>query len=74
MKQRYYLYRMGTLVMLDDLTLDDAKTYQGYYVLDLGPDLQSPVHGMLLGGRVRELSPDKFPTDFRAKLLMLDVP
>ena len=74
MKQRYYLYRMGTLVMLDGLTLDDAKTYQGYYVLDLGSDLQSPVHGMLLGGRVRELTPDKFPTAFKAHLLILDVP
>jgi hypothetical protein len=29
---------------------------------------------MLLGGRVRELEPDKFPTAFKAHLLILDVP
>jgi hypothetical protein len=74
MKPRYYLYRMGALFMLDDLTLDDAKKYQGFYCLDMGADLQSPTHGMMLGGRLKELSPDKFPTDFRAKLLVLDVP
>jgi len=74
MKSRYYLYRMGTLVMLDDISLDDARKYQGYYCLDMGADLRSPSHGMMLGGRLKELSADKFPTDFRAKLLVLDVP
>jgi hypothetical protein len=74
MKSRYYLFRQGNLVLMDDMTLDQATQYQGYYCLDLGPDLCSPTWGMLLGGRVRELEPDKFPTAFKAHLLILDVP
>lgn len=74
MKTRYYLYRSGNLVQLDDITLDEAKKYQGYYCLDMGHDLNSPSWGMMLDGRLRDLSPDKFPTAFRAQLLVLDVP
>lgn len=74
MKSRYYLFRQGHLVILDEINLDQTKEYQGYYCLDMGSDLNSPNWGMMLGGRIKELSPDKFPTAFRAQLLVLDVP
>jgi hypothetical protein len=74
MKPRYYLYRMGNLVQLDYLCLDDLKLYQGYYCLDMGHDLQSPTWGMVLGGNIQEVKPDNFPTAFKAHLLILDVP
>lgn len=71
MKSRYYLYRMGTFVESNEL---DMNKFQGYYCVDLGADLSSPTLGMIAGGRIRELSLDKFPTAFRAHLLILDVP
>lgn len=74
MKSRYYLYRMGNFVELNEMTLDQTKQFQGYYVLDLGADLQSPTWGMVLGGRIKEVKPDNFPTAFKAHLLVLDVP
>lgn len=74
MKPRFYLYRLGTFKTLDVLTTDDLSLYQGYYCLDLGQDLQSPTFGMIAGGRIMDMSLDKFPTAFRAHLLVLDVP
>jgi hypothetical protein len=74
MKSRYYLFRQGNLVQLDEMTVDQAKEFQGYYCVDMGPDRNSPQVGMWLGGRIRDLSLDKFPTAFRAQLLVLDVP
>lgn len=74
MKSRYYLFRMGKLVQLDHMDLDDTKLYQGYYCLDMGQDLNDPQHGMMLGGRLRQLDPDKFPSAFKAQLLILGVP
>ena len=74
MKSRFYLYRMGNFKELDIMTTDDLAMYQGYYCLDLGQDLNSPTWGMVLGGRIKEVKPDNFPTAFRAHLLVLDVP
>lgn len=74
MKSRVYLYRLGVFKQLDTLTIDDLKLYQGYYCLDMGADMQSPTMGMIAGGVIRALSLDKFPTAFRAHLLVLDVP
>ena len=74
MKSRVYLYRLGVFKQLDTLTIDDLKLYQGYYCLDMGADLHSPTMGMIAGGVIRHLSLDKFPTAFRAHLLVLDVP
>jgi len=74
MKPRYYLYRMGNLVQLDCMRLDDFIQYQGYYCLDMGHDLQSPTWGMILGGHMKTVKPDNFPTAFKAHLLILDVP
>jgi hypothetical protein len=71
MKSRFYLYRMGTFVEANEI---DYSKYQGYYCLDLGEDRSSPQFGMLVGGQFRDLSLDKFPTAFRAHLLVLDVP
>lgn len=71
MKSRYYLYRMGTFVEANEI---DMSKFQGYYCLDLGADLISPTFGMIAGGVLRSLSLDKFPTSFRAHLLILDVP
>lgn len=71
MKSRYYLYRMGNFVETNEL---NAGLFQGYYCLDLGADLQSPTWGMVLGGRIKEVKPDNFPTAFKAHLLVLDVP
>lgn len=74
MKSRFYLYRLGVFKEQDVLTTDDLKFYQGYYCLDMGQDLQSPTFGMIAGGRIMDMSFDKFPTAFRAHLLVLDVP
>lgn len=74
MKSRVYLYRLGVFKQLDTLTIDDLRFYQGYYCLDMGQDLQSPTFGMIAGGMIRNMSLDKFPTAFRAHLLVLDVP
>jgi hypothetical protein len=71
MKSRYYLYRMGTFVEANEI---DYEMFQGYYCLDLGADRSSPSFGMIAGGVLRPLSLDKFPTAFRAQLLVLDVP
>lgn len=74
MKSRFYLYRLGVFKTLDVLTTDDLQLYQGYYCLDMGQDLQSPTFGMIAGGRIMNMSLDKFPAAFRAHLLVLDVP
>jgi hypothetical protein len=71
MKSRFYLYRMGTFVEANEI---DMSKFQGYYCLDLGSDLNSPHFGMIAGGWFNDLSLDKFPTAFRARLLILDVP
>lgn len=71
MKSRYYLYRLGTFLEANEI---DRTLYQGYYCLDMGHDLMSPTFGMIAGGVLRDLSLDKFPTAFRAHLLVLDVP
>jgi len=71
MKSRYYLYRMGTFVEANEI---DYSQFQGYYCVDLGVDRNSPDFGMIAGGVLRDLSLDKFPTAFRAHLLILDVP
>jgi hypothetical protein len=72
MKPRYYLYRMGNFQEAHDGA--DLNQFQGYYCLDLGADRQSPTWGMVLGGHLREVKPDNFPTAFKAHLLILDVP
>jgi len=72
MKSRYYLYRMGKFVEATDNA--SLWEYQGYYCLDMGVDRQSPTWGMVLGGHLREVKPDNFPTAFKAHLLILDVP
>lgn len=72
MKPRYYLYRMGKFV--EALDAASLWEYQGYYCLDMGADRQSPTWGMVLGGHLREVKPDNFPTAFKAHLLILDVP
>ena len=74
MKTRYYLFRMGKLVQLDNLDINDTAQYQGYYCLDLGPDLNDARYGMMLGGRIKDLDSDKFPSAFKAQLLILGVP
>ena len=74
MKPRYYLYRLGIFKELNDMSPVDFDLHQGYYCLDLGADLNSPTFGMIAGGYLRELSLEKFPTAFRAHLLILDVP
>lgn len=71
MKSRFYLYRQGIFVEANEI---DHSQFQGYYCLDLGPDRTSPVFCMIAGGTLRQLSLDKFPTAFRAHLLILDVP
>lgn len=71
MKSRYYLFRHGIFVEANQI---DYSEYQGYYCLDMGVDLNSPTFGMIVGGVRRDLSLDKFPTAFRAHLLVLDVP
>jgi hypothetical protein len=62
---------MGTFVEANEI---DFSKYQGYYCLDLGEDCNSPDFGMIAGGMLKDLSLNKFPTAFRAHLLVLDVP
>lgn len=72
MKPRYYLYRMGNFKEANEP--EELADCQGYYCLDMGADRQSPTWGMWLGGHLKEVKPDNFPTAFKAHLLILDVP
>ena len=71
MKSRYYLYRQGNFVQANNI---DQSQFQGYYCLDMGEDRMSPVFVMIAGGAYYLMSLNKFPTAFRAHLLVLDVP
>lgn len=74
MKPRYYLFRMGKTKELDDLTVDDLTLYQGYYCLDIGPDRNDARYAMILGGRLKDIDQQHFPSAFKAHLLIMDVP
>lgn len=73
MNSRYYLYRMGDFQETNELDQQYGR-FQGYYCLDRGANLDTPFFGMIVGGFLRPVGLENFPTDFRAVLLVLDLP